>query len=308
MTKREHRPIDYDVRLDRRQPPPLPCAFILIAIFGLACAIILIWGVSMAVSQAAPAAVPTVEAVQPSETPLTVVTVEAVIIFPSPDAWGLTGTALVNATPAPPVNYCWFLTPSPTPTATWPFTPDAWGATGTAIFFATNPPQVATLPPPRELCDAIPRWTVTPEATGTATFTPLPLPGQIEVTEEVSPAYTLPMIVPPATWTPAPTRRPTIDAVTGPQVQVVIQTAAPVIVVQTQPPQIIVQTSVPVIVVETVVVYPTLEPTATPTETATATSTPTETPTSTATATETPTATATSTPTETPTETATWEG
>jgi hypothetical protein len=91
----------------------------------------------------------------------------------TPDAWESTGTAIVlgilpdQPTPTPSPDYCWWLTPTSTATATLPYTPDAWQSTGTAIFWATNPPQTPTAPPPRELCPESQRWT--------PTFTPFPL-------------------------------------------------------------------------------------------------------------------------------------
>lgn len=322
MTKREHHPIDYEPRLDRRQPEPLGCLKLIIPVFlllGAVCAIA--WGVSLAVAQNPPAPEPT-RVQLPSETQAVESTDEVTItvtvgptdtpsptLTPSPDAWGLTGTAVLFATSSPTLEYCWWLTPTPTPTETLPYTPDAWQSTGTAVYFATHPYQTATQPPPRELCTNFPTWT--------PTLTPLPLLmlPDAEGTEEVvtyGSVGTVPVpITPPPTWTQVAPRvvQPSGGGETIIIERTVIVEPPPVVI--TSPPIIITQPPIVITLPPEATKFPTMElptltSTFTPTPTETATDIPptfTETPTKTATPTETPTLTPTFT--FTPTETAT---
>lgn len=237
--------------------------------------------------------------IPPTEAPLT------------PDGWAMTGTAVYLATVTPTLDYCWFLTPSPTPSPTSvPLTPDAWGLTGTAVYLQTGTPTATPLPtlaPPRAWCDL-----------QTPTLTPLPL-GRLGTREAVTttiPTSTLFPTLPPTAARPA-AQAPVAQPDTG------SGSSNPVV---QQPPNIVVQTQ-PVIVVVTATPQPTGIPTATPTmptatltatasatatvtatqsptmapETPTATSSATATATATETATETPTTTPTATPTENPT-------
>jgi hypothetical protein len=213
------------------------------------------------------------------------------------DSWSATGTALFFATASPTaapsatVDYCWFLTPSPTPSPTLAYTPDAWQATGTAVYFLTNTPTPylePTATTPRSWCDvtltpsAVP-MTNTPRSTSTPTASPTNTPRFVFPTA-ASGAPLLPTAQPPQPTDAPPILPPTL---------------VPPTAVRTRKP-----TKTPTA---------TMTPSATVTETATATATPTatetatETPTETATVTETPTPTATftETPTETPSATAT---
>lgn len=210
----------------------------------------------------------------------------------TPDAWALTGTALALVEASPTLDFCWHLTPSPTPSVTpLPVTPDAWALEGTAIALSTGTPTNTPEPtqaPPRAWCDFT-----------TATFTPFPLPS-IDQASVTGTATSLPTLTPTATIEPTATYFPPIREVQPSQPQYAAPAPVQPQPVQPQPEQvIIVRTSPPVVV--TVVKVVTAVPTSTPTETPT--STPTETPTSTPS--ETPTATATETATSTPTETAT---
>lgn len=99
MTKREHMPLDYDPRLDRRQPPPLGCVKVVAVVGLLACVLITVAaGVSAHMAnQAEP--LPTVAAL-PSPTPdeaTPEITPDASATpMPSatPDAWSMTGGAV----------------------------------------------------------------------------------------------------------------------------------------------------------------------------------------------------------------------
>jgi hypothetical protein len=88
---------------------------------------------------------------------------------PEIDEWSATGTALYLQTVPATIDYCFWLTPTPTFTPTLPYTPDAWQATGTAIYEATFPPILPTNTPdvPRAWCNNIP--------SPTPTLTPLSL-------------------------------------------------------------------------------------------------------------------------------------
>lgn len=147
------------------------------------------------------------------------------------DPWSATGTALVYQPPTATADYCWFLTPSPTPTAVILTKPDAWSATGTAIWHRENPPTPIVSPTattPRSWCDyetATPTptafildrsGTVTPSQTPTAmpTRTPYPIApqpqtggGNIPVPPTEIPIVIIPTSIPP-TLAP-PTIRPT---------------------------------------------------------------------------------------------------
>lgn len=299
-TVREHRPLGYDTTLDRRQAKGRGCMSVPVLIGLAVCAICsLVWGFSQVLNQPqATVEVPTLASLSYGD-PNTLLAPPPT--FPptsTPDSWGMTGTALVyqtpssTPTPSATLDYCWWQTPSPTPTATLPFTPDSWGATGTAIYVATNPYMTPTEPPARELCDHVPTWTPTP------TFTPLAL-HQVggwlaevtpEVTKEVSPAITLPVISPPPTWTPQPTAEIVIRevVVTAPPPEPVIVTAPPIVVTSApiviqQPPQVVVITATPAPATATATQPPTNTPTATstPSATPTATRTPTNPPTAT---------------------------
>jgi hypothetical protein len=217
------------------------------------------------------------------------------------DDWSLTGTALAVATASPTLDYCYFLTPSPTASSTpLPITPDAWALTGTAYALETGTPTGTPLPtqaPPRAWCDF---------ATEAAPV--------MAVSSEAAPlvATALPTSSPTATQEPTHTPHPPTEQPTAPrQSAPVLQAPAqPVIIVQTQV-QVVIQTSVVIQPDVRIITATPLPPTATatpsPTATETATETPTLTPTETATETPSPTATetATETPTLTPTQTAT---
>ena len=205
MTKREHQSLNYDVLRDRRRPPALSCSVVAALGAGSLIALVLLgFFVSNAMAHSG-APIPT-RAVLPSPTvhPTNTRT-PAPTDTASPDAWGMTGTALAHMTASPTptasptLDYCWWETPSPTPSPTWPYTPDSWGATGTAIYQADHPYQTPTLQPPRELCGDVPTWTATPATTE-------------NVTQQVTPGdtmtlETLPVIQAPDTWTPQPTSR-----------------------------------------------------------------------------------------------------
>lgn len=328
MPVTEQLPIEWDPRLDRRQSSPPGCFRFLFLVPLLVAALGAVVLIAMNQSQPPAQVIPTVaelptlpafvvvgaiaspELIPPSQPPTASRTPSPTGTI-TPDSWGMTGTALARATASPthtatePVNYCWWLTPSPTPTPTLETTPDAWGRTGTAIYRATYPFQTPTAPPPRELCYEFPTWT--PTARFTPSLTPFPLGRSRESTEEVTeevygtPPITLPFILPPATWTPAPVQPPA-QVIDRPQVEVVITAPPPEPIVITSPPIIIIEpTQPPQVVVITATLAPTNTPTWTWTPTDTATATPTETPSPTATATDTPS------PTPTPTDTATSE-
>jgi hypothetical protein len=248
----------------------------------------------------APAVTPTP---QPTFTPTDEPTIAPATATPTLDPWSATGTALVHQTASPTftptatADYCWFLTPSPTPSPTLNATPDSWQATGTAVYFLTTTPTEyapPTQPPPRAWCD----------------YTPEPTPTRFEIlsaieTQAAKPTFTL---------TPTNTPRfvfPTVDS-SGPagsggtgSLPGLPPTAAPPI----NPPIVLPTLPLPTIAKTK---RPTRTPTATitetPTETHTATHTPTvtETPTDTPTLTITPSETITETPTPTLTPTATY--
>lgn len=256
MTKREHVPLDFDPKLERRQPPPLGCVKIFVVFLAAVCALVFTGlGVSAHLAnQAVP--LPTAAAL-PSLTPTLELTDEQTpeasptpLPSATPDAWSATGTALalatVSLTPtaSPTLDYCYWLTPTDTPTATLPYTPDAWQATGTAVWEATHPYKSPTPAPPRELCIEYAALLVLPEATAEVT-------GElIFVTQTPSPTTTPFLVGRTVEGTPeaAPvtSQRSNVTITGGRNVEVVV-TSAPQIVVQTAappPPQIIVQTQV----------------------------------------------------------------
>lgn len=345
MTKREHVPAGYDPSLDRRQPPPMPCLPLTIALAVLLLVIgLVVFGISrLSANQSQP--IPTAY-VLPTEPPIdfaafvVVEFTDTSTVTPSatrtvtPDSWGRTGTALARATasetptPTNTADYCDWLTPSPTFTPTLPFTPDAWSATGTAIYLATNPPATPTPELPRELCTDLPTATLTLEAT--PSFTPFPFPGTgtqqlpefLMATASAAAPVTRPAFV---TMTAAPTQTARVEVreveviITSPpevirqpvevpvEIPVEVPVEVPVTVYVTAPPQVITATMTPSF---THSLTPTNTTTATPTNTATATFTATTLPptaTFTPTWTFTYTPTFTSTPTETPTDVPTTE-
>ncbi len=223
----------------------------------------MVWiGVAMLGSTSAPAVTPTVA-------PALLVSVEfeaTVTPTASPDAWSATGTAVAFITATATLDYCWWLTPTPTITPTPSASPDAWSATGTAVYLVENPPRTPTSTPdvPRVWCNDIP-----PSATPTLvrpTRTPAP-------TDFVTPASS------------AATRQPVGGGSSGGGGVIVPPqppaTIAPPVVQPTvyQPPTLTVPTMRPTRVTRTPTATLTSTPTHTPSATHTATSTPTLTPT-----------------------------
>jgi hypothetical protein len=223
-------------------------------------------------------------------------------LVPTIDDWGKTGTALLYTTASPTMDYCWFLTPTPTNTPTLAYTLDAWQREGTAIFYQTNTPTPITSPtppPPRALCDYV-----------TPTLTPMPLRRGTQTIQWTEPLYEVsPTLAPTRTFTP-------LSPSNTPLPPLVINTSPPPAAAPQQPinnPPVISPPVVnTVIVIVTAISSPTPIPaevtdeptnTLTPTQTPTLTLTPTETHTETPTPTNTfmPTDTATFTPTETQT-------
>lgn len=270
----------YQPDLDRLPPRPGPgCRGLLV----LGAVVLIVIGAGLTIWASAsntPAPGPTEPAPTETATPTDEL---AATSTPSPtptlDAWSLTGTALVYATASPTIDFCWWLTPTVTATATLPYTPDAWQATGTAIYQATNPPQLPTATPdvPRAWCNDIPDATMTP------TITPLSL-RSLALTD-IGPTYTL-------TPTDEPARASSGGGAPGGSYP---QQAAPIVApqqqqpVSDQPPLVIWQpTPAPTLDLPTVAPSPTWTPSPTPTPTETATPSPTWTPTATATSTPTP--------------------
>jgi hypothetical protein len=303
--RHEHIPAAYDPALDRHQPEPMRRILVVLFLFLLvAVAGLLFTGAQMIMGNQAPeaAAVPTLMMLPDASATPTRTTSPTSSPTPSPDAWGRTGTAMARSTmtETPAVDYCGWLTPSPSPFPTLEYTPDSWGATGTAVYEREHP----TGTPwglPRELCLDVPQWT--------PTFTPFPLPdfAQAEVTAEVSPIGVLP-----------PDIQPIIDAAVAYAVKATIEAGLPTAEVRTveiprevpgperiveQPFEVQVPVQVPVTVYVTappiyitappIIITATASSTPTPTATASATATSTSTSTTTPTATSTPTATAT---------------
>ena len=300
-------PPGYAVDLDRNPPgDERGCGriFILLLLGGGIVALI-IWGILAFLQSRNPSpspisslsvqvtSVPIAQLIPPTESPTATL-----------DSWAVYGTSIALTTATATPDYCWFLTPSPTPSPTsMPVTPDSWGIRGTEIALMTGTPSATPLPTqefPRAWCNI----------QVTATFTPFPLPSMGQtITPVTSTAIPTATNVPP---TPVPpTAIPTVTATKFPDLVLPTQaqpTAIPVQVVVTSPP--IVVTSPPVVVTSPPVVItatsaPTVTPTATPSPTVTPTETATATATATATMTTTATATATMTATDTPTETST---
>lgn len=145
---------------------------------------------------------------------------------PTIDDWSLTGTAILFATASPTLDYCSWLTPTPTASPTLAFTPDAWAATGTAIYEATNPPRAVTptATTPRSWCD-FQTPTITPLAlsrsgeTAASVQSPSPSPtasASPTATATRTPLYQLPQLtsVPPLVFPTdvltLPTQAPTL--------------------------------------------------------------------------------------------------
>lgn len=320
MTVREFYPPGYDPTLDRRPPRRFNCRALLIwgGLFLLIACGLLSFILMRVAAQGATTKTPTDAPEATATAPQTALpTVDAwsatgtAIAIASPtftpsqtptlDDWSLTGTALflvtatATSTPSqtptltPTMDYCWFLTPSPTPSPTAiVVTPDSWSATGTAVFRASTTPTLimpSTQPPPRAWCD------LTPESILNAEQTPN--------TDWPTPMASF-------TWLPSPTVQPTERP---PQQPMVIHETVEVFVttepiyITSEPVQLppIVVTSPPVQVIIPVIITATPQPTLTPSPTMTATATYTATFTATATHTETPTNTATHTSTHTPT-------
>jgi hypothetical protein len=216
---------------------------------------------------------------------------------PTLDDWSLSGTALFFSTSTatftwtPTLDYCWWLTPSPTPSVT-PNQPtatlDDWSLAGTQVFIEAHtltPTPPPTQRPPRALCDGAP--------------SPEPLSTEEPTRDRPFPTLDLP-ILPPPTWTNVPPQPAAPVYQPPPEIQQVVITSPPQVVIVTSPPQI----PPPVLIVVTATPLPATA-TFTPTNTATSTETPTATFTFTATNTETPSLTPSPTPTltETPTDT-----
>lgn len=316
MTIREFFPPGYDPTLDRLPPRRINCRglLILLALIPLlACGGVVFFlsqqptsatidsGALATVEVTEVTAAPTLDGWIATGTALALVT-PTQTSSPTPDDWQLTGTALALATatatpsPEPTQDYCWFLTPSATPSSTPVFvTPDRWAMTGTAIFRESNtatPEVTATQPPPRAWCDEALVMLLNPTATPTLgaptmlpTFTWVPQPTQQQIEQQPQIIYVTQEVAPPTAEI--------IYITTEPQPPIYIQ-PPPIVVTQPvyiqQPPIVITATPLPATA------------TYTATHTATASHTPTHTATATFTASHTPTHTATATFTETPPE------
>ncbi len=285
MTKREHLPIDYDSTPDLRQRPTLGCLRSLMSGVGLLAALgFIAFGIYLALPKpkSAETVIPTLAAL-PS---LTSTATSYASLMPTatntPDAWGATGTALANATVSPTptasatLDYCYWLTPTSTPSPTAANTPDAWGATGTAVYAATNPPQSPTPEPPRELCVERPQVT--------ATWTPFPFPqlsgfGGLSGLSTLAASATATRA--PITWTPSPVpQQSNSGAAPAPAGPPVVVTSPPVIVQVTsiviqQQPIIITATRRPPTLTPSATITSTPKITLSPTQTETPTATPT---------------------------------
>jgi hypothetical protein len=318
----------YMVELDAYQPEHEGCARkAILSLIGLGIVCGLLYGVVTVIQRLRNPTAP-----QPIETPMMLTLMPAAqavepTASPTIDDWSATGTALYLQVASPTLDYCWHLTPSPTPSVTpLPVTPDAWALQGTQFALETGTPTFTPQPtqaPPKAWCDM----------QVTATFTPFPLQ-RVEATAESTemvgalpptlmpgqPQYVTATPLPKLSELMPPTEQPRNNAPqqqATPLPRVIIQTSAPEIIVQTSAPQIVIQEVQNVVVVTATFIVPTQTPTPTHTPTATETPTPTatdtpsptpsETPTDvpTATHTDTPTLTPTVTPSETPTETAT---
>lgn len=309
-TPREHRPPGSDPRIDLRNRSVSCLPFVLIGlIISVVCIMSGLGIVVYSGSQTTPTETATATATetatrQPTSTLLPTNTLTS-------DQLIATAVSLMTATPTQriptataTINYCWFLTPTVTASATPTLHPDTSQddlmlATVTAIMRELTPTATATDAPPLAWCDQFLLGTpVIVEAAANAEVTDDP-----EATEDLSTPIggfpTMEMIAPPATWTPVPYYGGGGGDSGGVRIIEIVVTEPPAVI--TQPPRVIVITATPYFVVATAT--PTATHTATNTETPTATATETATPTLTETATETPTATATET--ETPTATAT---
>lgn len=305
MKLRREPPIDYippgyQVDLDRVVPTSgQGCGRVLVLLLVGVFLLVMMCGavITMVNAGRSPRATPTSLPESPTDIAMAVETSLTPTAIPATlDEWSLRGTEIAQATASPTVDFCWWQTPSATPSLTpVPVTPDEWALHGTEIALQTGTPTNTPAPtqaPPRAWCDLI-----TP---ATATFTPFPLlsptPNGSETATQ-TPTETPQPVRPTATLFPAikEVQSDTASAYSppvqqAPQAVIVVHTA---VVVQTQVQvQIVVVTARP-----TITNTPTATPTATLTETPTAT--PTETPTAS------PTATLTETPTNSPTPTAT---
>lgn len=278
-TRVVYRSTKYDPLIESRPPQSGGCRKFLVWTGGLflICSLVT-WGVVWFIQSRTTAVIePTVrpQQIDLSSTPAPTHTL---------DSWSATGTALIFQEATATLDYCWFLTPSPTPSAIPLFTPDPWQATGTAIWVQENPPTPYIEPSPttpRSWCDVQPptqnpRGLIFLTSTGTA--------------------------IPLFTVSAAPTHTP--RQVSGGQSQ---PTPAPIVIQPTDAPPVIIPTLPPPTAVNTK--KPKKTKTATPlpsaTFTETSTDSPSLTPTFTETLTATPTPTLTETPTFTPTETPT---
>lgn len=261
MTRREHVPIDYDPKLDRRQAEPLGCVRILfVLVIFIVLVFLIVTGIAAATRKPNDVeAVPTVASLPTStETPTETPTLEASATPTATatlDDWSATGTALAMATISPTptasatLDYCWWLTPTVTPTATLAFTPDAWQATGTAIYEATNPYMTPTPPPPRELCIEYASLLVLPTEEATSELIVITMTPGPETTVTINgPLYTPAVALPQgADERPAATQPRSNVTITGGRTEQVVVTSEPQVIVHTAPPpapQVIIQTQV----------------------------------------------------------------
>jgi hypothetical protein len=308
--------------LANKYPASRPNTSRLVMIFGLLfmCPLVLCIGFFITNSSRAQALpTPTVE---PSATATMTMLPTATLppsATPNLEQIMLTANAMATSSPtptsSPTMDYCWFLTPSPQPSAT-PIivTPDQWQLRATAELMLTGTPTstpTATTAPALALCDQVFMQTLQPQPAMTV---------EVDSTEEIiyGGIGTLPPAEAPPTWTPEAAAPVEAAAQSGGGSRVEYRTEYVYITAQPDRPQVIyltappVQVQVPVIVTATYTPSqtPSATPTATFTATATLTETPSATPTATETATEPPTPTATETateiPTEPPTPTFTW--
>lgn len=286
-------PPGYQPDLDRLPPREAGgCGrYILLALFGLGLIVFIVFGMITITGQGQEEE-PMILTLVPMNEGAAATATDLPSETPTIDDWSLTGTAMLFVVASPTLDYCWFLTPTASPSLTpLPVTPDSWGIEGTRIALLTGTPTATPLPtqaPPRAWCDL--------EISPTATFTPWAI--RQEVTEEPTP---LPTAIP----TSLPVAQPTgLNPIAQNMSQTplpisnqpLIQRGEQVIVVQTQPPQIIIQTKEIInVVVITATPAPLLTATGTPPpsdipeNTAEATQEPAQTATPLATYTETPT-------------------
>jgi hypothetical protein len=134
VTKREHIPAGYEFSLDRRQPEPLGLSKIVIplAILLALCPVIYFSARQLLAQHNPEPSAPPTAMVLPTNTSTATQTATATASATfTPDDWSRTGTALARVTitpsptntatltPLPTLDYCWFLTPSPTPSPTY---------------------------------------------------------------------------------------------------------------------------------------------------------------------------------------------